>query len=246
MSSYDVLGVDIHDIDIGGVIQAVSKAISKNEKLHIATVNNEFVIESRKNKRFADILKTKTLNVCDSIGVKWAVHRIYNKKIDRVPGVDMVEGLLSHSKESNFRFFLLGGRAGVGRSAKENILKKYPGANIAGIIDSIKIDPSIQNSKIISKINNSKANIVLVALGAPNQELWINKNLPEICANVFIGVGGTLDFISGRAKRAPSYFRKLGLEWLWRLVINPSRIIRVARAVIIFPTLVLLNKNTLD
>lgn len=243
MKSFQILSIKVDSLSCDEILKFIAGLISNSKKGQIATVNNEFIVEAQKNRKFAASLNNASLCLPDSTGVVWAVKKTYGQKIEKTPGADLFERICQFAEVHKYRIFLLGGRQGVAIAAKEELQKKYHGLHIVGTIDGIKIDPSDDNRSLISAINQSNADIIFVALGAPKQELWISNNLGKINAHVFIGVGGTLDFISRRIIRAPGWIRKLDLEWLFRLFIEPKRLKRIITALIVFPYLILTAKD---
>lgn len=136
--------------------------------------------------------------------------------------------------------FLYGAKKEVISKAKEKLTEKYKNIQIVGTIDGYEKD----NDKIIKEINNSKADIVFVALGSPKQEYWITENMDKTCAKVFQGVGGSFDVISGNIKRAPMWAQKHGFEWLYRLIKEPKRIFRQAKLVNFLALIIFSKKNS--
>lgn len=242
MNSYHVLNTRVDDTSSPEVLEYIASTIKQSQRAHICTTNNEFIIEAQKNRKFQKIINSAELSVPDSTGIVWAVKLLFGKKITRITGVDLFEQICSLCTKQEYRIFLLGGKKNVAKETKKVLQKKYPGIHIVGSVDGIKIDPTEKNLDLISTINNSGAQIIAVALGAPKQELWIDQNKKLIKSNVFIGLGGSFDYISGRIKRAPIGFRKVGLEWLFRLLTQPSRVGRIFKAVVIFPIKVLIQK----
>lgn len=238
---YKIFSVPIQVTTKKGVLDAVGTAIRSKGQLHIATVNNEILLESRRDFEFRSVLK-KCFCIADSTGVVWAIRFLHRKKIQRIPGADLFDDICSEAQQNNWSMFLLGGKKGVAHVARSKLLDRFPALKIVGIIDGVKIDPKKDNLLHVTKIKNSGANIVIVALGAPKQELWIANNMKRTKSNVFIGVGGTLDFVSGNIPRAPIWMRQLGLEWLFRLFTEPKRYKRILNAVIVFPLTVLFSK----
>ncbi len=239
MNEYEILGVKISDISIKKCFEIIDNCIKNNKKIHIVTTNNEFIVDAQNNTKFKEILNKSDLSIPDSTGVVWAVRRLFNKNIQRIPGIDLFLHICEIAPKKNYRIFLLGGNNNISLKTKKILQKKFIGIHIVGNIDGIKIDPKSQNMELISEINQAKPDILAVALGAPKQELWIDKNKSLIHSNVFIGLGGTFDYISGEVLRAPRFFRNVGLEWLFRLFIQPSRIGRIYKALIKFPLLVI-------
>ncbi len=232
--TYNVLGVGILDADRGELLEIIEDSIMAGQKLQICTLNNEFLVEATKNARFKDILNT-SLCIADSTGVVWAIRKIHSKTIERIPGADLAYNICELCLKKEFRLLLLGGGPGVGALAKDRLQNRYKGLHIVGAIDSVRVDENKLDPELISQINRARPDVIFVALGAPKQELWIAHHKDKLNAKIFIGVGGTLDFISGKIKRAPKFMRDFGFEWLYRLILQPSRIGRIFRAVIVFP-----------
>lgn len=237
-----IFGINIRSGSAEDVLKLIDLVISKKTQVQIATVNNEILIESRKNKEFKTAL-TKSHCIADSTGVVLAVFFKYFKKIERIPGVDLFYKICERAQEKNYKIFLFGGGRGIAHVAKSKLEDRYPGIKIVGIIDGDEISPEKTNLVHLTKINKSEAQIIAVALGAPKQELWIRNNMTKIKANVFIGLGGTLDFVSLNVQRAPLFIRRLGLEWLFRLIKQPNRFFRIIKAVIVFPFFVLFDNT---
>jgi N-acetylglucosaminyldiphosphoundecaprenol N-acetyl-beta-D-mannosaminyltransferase len=230
----EILGVKIDIIDRQGVITKISEWLRGESQHLVTTINPEFLVEANKNKEFKDVLNFASLNTCDGMGLVL----MSGRKLIRVTGVDITEDLLN-GKMTGAKLYLLGGS----QTSIDKLRKKY--SNIVGGRSGGKLkDGKFENQhEIIEDIKSSKANIILVALGQVKQEKWINDNLSKIKqVRVGIGIGGTFDYLSGEFKRPPKVFRSLGLEWLYRLIKQPSRIGRIWRAVVVFPLLVLLKK----
>jgi N-acetylglucosaminyldiphosphoundecaprenol N-acetyl-beta-D-mannosaminyltransferase len=162
--------------------------------------------------------------------------------LERVTGVDLTLELLS-GKCPQAQIYLLGGAPGVAEAvkikyARENIVSAEDGGKLLGNNNELE-----NNQAILDRINNSGANILLVAFGQIKQEMWLAENLPKLPnIKIAIGVGGTFDYLSGRAKRPPQWLRNLGLEWLYRLIKEPKRWKRIWNATAVFSWLVFRKK----
>jgi len=178
----------------------------------------------------------------DSTGVIWSIKYLYHKTVPKLPGADLAEDICRLSASRGYRLFLFGGEIGVAMAAKKKLISKFKSLHVVGTIDGIKVDPGTEDPKLISKINQSKSDIVFVGLGAPKQDLWIANNMSKLNSKIFIGLGGTLDYISGKIPRAPKIMRNLGLEWLYRLLRQPRRLKRISNALIVFPVKVIFSK----
>ena len=251
--------------------------IEYNGFLHIVTINAEMFVEAQNNEEFLNILKNNSKNIPDSISVIWAGHYLQKKfkskisaliygiyslffilfnqkKIhdlfpERLSGADLFWDIIGLCNITHKKIFLLGAGEGVATKVQKIVEERVPNIKIVGAISGG--DPFQNADSIIKDINTSKADVLLVAFGAPKQELWIDKfkkQMPNLQSA--IGIGGTFDFIAeasdihGRkkARRAPQKWRDLGLEWLWRLLTQPFRFKRIKHAVIDFPRIVILHK----
>lgn len=237
---FKVFSIPIQDATKDSVLKLISDAIKSKSQIHIATVNNEILLESRRNFEFRSVLR-KSFCIADSTGVVWAVKHLFKKKIERIAGADIFMDICEKAAQNGWNVFLLGGDPNVAHVAKSKLTDQFPSLKIVGTIDGVRIDPRTENLLHITKIKKSGAHIVMVALGAPKQELWIAQNMKRTKSNVFIGIGGTLDFVSGNIPRAPISMRKMGLEWLFRLFVQPNRIKRILRAVFVFPLTIIFS-----
>jgi N-acetylglucosaminyldiphosphoundecaprenol N-acetyl-beta-D-mannosaminyltransferase len=246
MKSFKILDVKIDSASFDEIIDETVKAIETRQKIQIATVNNEFVLEAIKNKNFREVLNSSNLSICESTGVCWALKLLYGEPHRKTPGADLFLRLCSLCSQKGYRIFLFGGQSGVARQTAEKLIKMFPRLVVSGFVDGIEIDPSEDNPEVVGKINQSKPDILFVGLGAPKQELWIANNIKKLDAKVFIGIGGTLDYYSGRVQRAPRWMRSANLEWLFRLIMQPKRFLRIARATIVFPVLIINEKMRVE
>lgn len=238
-----ILDVKVDDIALNDVLVNISRWIKEpKSKLHyIVTVNPEMILAAQNNPDHKTSLNNADLAIADGFGILLAAKLLRKKIHQRITGVDLVEHLARLSPQKNWRWFLLGANPGVAKRAANKLIQKYPGINIVKAEDGgmISLDNLHQQQKLIERINLAKPDILLVAFGVPKQELFMNYYCNSLDVKVAIGVGGTLDFISGKSKRAPKILRKLGLEWLWRLIMQPSRIKRIYNATIKFTLLIL-------
>lgn len=235
-----ILGVEINQIDLEKTIDLIVKWLEEKNQRLLATVNPEFVVAAQKDEAFRKILNQNEINVCDGFGLVWAARFLYGQKLTKVAGADLAQKLLA-SNLPQIRIFLLGGEEGVAKKVGE----KYP-RSVAGFAAGGKLDPDLSfpdQEKILAQIRQSRANILFAALAQVKQEKWIKKNLPLLpSVKVGIGLGGTFDYLSGKIKRAPKIVRKLGLEWFFRLIAQPSRVGRIYNATIKFVFLILKEK----
>ncbi len=221
---------------------------------HITTINPEFLVEASKNKEFFSILNVADVNVPDGIGLMFAAKFLFGKsrKLPRVTGVDVTWRLVEFCAETGRSMYLVGAAKGVAEKVQDVLEKKFPTLNIVGAEEGIPKNTvhgsrftvvSEEDEKLCDRIRKAAPDVLLVAFGAPKQEVWIahhRHDFPSV--RIAVGVGGTFDYISGIVSYAPSVVRKFGLEWLYRLVIQPRRAKRIFTAVVRFPLAVLHEK----
>jgi N-acetylglucosaminyldiphosphoundecaprenol N-acetyl-beta-D-mannosaminyltransferase len=237
-----ILGVKIDEYSFSEVMQKIINFLKENKLHQICTVNPEFIVAAQNDSVFKDILNNSDLNVPDGVGLKYAAIYKRQKIGERITGVDLTWELCKMASERSYSVYFLGGKPGIAKKASSIIKKLYPELKIAGTDASNPNDAGL-----IEKINKSGADILLVAYGAPKQDKFIYKlkNQKSKIKNtrIAIGVGGTFDYISGEISRAPKWVRSIGLEWLYRLIRQPSRIKRIYTAVIKFPVLLIFNRS---
>lgn len=232
MEKVNILGVDIENTTLE---EAKSKALSflNGEGLHtVYTPNSEIVMEAQKDEKLKSILNDGDLVVPDGIGLVHA-SKIKKKPLkERVTGFDLSMEILDLANSYGYRIYLLGGAEGVAQKAKEELERQYPNIKVVGLHNGyfkgyhIGHENSPEEEAIIEEINSLETDVLFVGFGAPKQEYWIDHNKDKLKAKLVIGNGGTMDVIAGKVKRAPEIYQKLGLEWLYRLAKEPTRIKR--------------------
>lgn len=240
MHRVSILRIPIHTITRRGAVESIDRMLKSNGQHQVATPNPEMIVEAQKNAELLKVLTNTSLNIPDGTGVLWAARKHGSSLPERVTGVDVMQDVCKlHALPS---VFLLGAAAGVAEKAASVLTSRNPHLKIVGTYAG---SPNVADQQsIIETINASGAQLLFVAYGSPQQELWIARNvskMPNI--RVAMGVGGSFDFIAGVQKRAPEWMRHIGLEWLWRLGKEPKRIGRIIKAVIVFPWLVIHNDN---
>lgn len=193
----------------------------------ICTPNPEIVMEAQNDRRLMDILKAADLVVPDGIGVVWASKFNEVKITERVAGYDLCQSLFKKMAQSGKTVYFFGGAPGVAHKAADKMTLKYKGLKIVGTRNGYF--NSTEEKEIIREIKKASPDLLLVGLGAPKQEKWIYENLRFTGAKAAIGVGGSFDVMAGNTKRAPKVFQKLGLEWFYRLLCQPTRIGRMMK-----------------
>jgi len=217
-----ILGVRVHDVTLDEA-QNVIEAYIRSGKPHlVVTTNTEFVVQAQQNEVFRTILNSAPLAVPDGHGLVWASPLFGRRLRAHVAGTDLVERLAAVSAQRGYRLFLLGAAEGVASEAAARLMARYPGLHVAGTFAG---SPRPEDEEAVRSAISAagKVDILLVAYGAPAQELWLARNLCSLSIPVGIGVGGVFDYLSGRLRRAPGWMRRLGLEWLYRLLRQPWR-----------------------
>jgi len=236
-SRITLLGIPIDAVTRMEAIARIRGFLQEDRQRHIITPNNEMLVEASRNASFRELLNQADLNIPDSTGLIWMARLTGQTLPQRVTGVDTVTALCEELTEET-PVFLLGAKPGIAETAAQKLMDDNPHLRVVGCFAGSPREEDVPT--ILAMIRAAAPHLLLVAFGAPAQDLWIAKHLKELpSVRVAIGIGGTFDFLAGRVRRAPEWMRRSGLEWLWRLLREPKRIGRIWRAVVIFPLLVL-------
>ena len=200
----------------------LSERLKKGEQTAVYTPNPVMLENAARYKSFHAVLARAELNLPDGIGVVLAARMLGEEISERLSGVDMAQRVLTLAAKRGYRVFLLGGKRGVAEAAARRLSAKHSGLVICGVRDGYF--SAAEEWAVLAQIRRAKPDILLVCLGSPKQELWIDRYrgaLPEV--RLFMALGGALDVFAGRVKRAPLPMQSLGLEWLWRMALEPRR-----------------------
>lgn len=221
ISQVNILGIRIDQVDHADSIKIIADAVKRKVKLRIITANPELIYKAEKDALLRDMINSADLIVPDGVGVVWAA-RILGKDIkERVTGIDLATRILEAGSNNQWRIFLLGSKPGIAEKAAAEQSVRYPGILVASHHGYFTKE---EEPSVIRKIQHFAPDILLTGLGAPKQEYWNEEN--DGLALVKIGVGGSIDVLAGEVKRAPQFYRRFGIEWLYRLISEPSRIRR--------------------
>jgi N-acetylglucosaminyldiphosphoundecaprenol N-acetyl-beta-D-mannosaminyltransferase len=223
----EIAGINLDDISMEQAVERIYEFIGSNKNHSIFTPNAEIMMDGISNGEIKSMLNGADMLVADGAGVVLASKILGKQVTEKVSGVDLVKNLLISSEKRPVKFYLFGGKPGIPEKANANIICDYPGAQVVGTRNGYFSKEDEET--IINNINNSGADVLLVCLGAPKQELWITENKHRLKVKACIGVGGTLDILAGNVKLAPDFFRNHGLEWLYRLYKEPKRFKRMLR-----------------
>jgi N-acetylglucosaminyldiphosphoundecaprenol N-acetyl-beta-D-mannosaminyltransferase len=221
----DILGVPVDAVDMPGAVDFLCSHIATGSGCAtVFAVNPEKVMRARSDRALRDLLASATLLIPDGIGVVLAARWLGLGRFGRVPGSELMPNLCARAAAEGYGVFLFGARPEVNEAAAAALTRRYPALRIAGTQHGYVDEADM--AALISRINESGAHVLFVALGSPRQEAWMHANAPALAVKVAQGVGGTFDVISGRVKRAPPLFLALNLEWLYRLLSDPRRLWR--------------------
>lgn len=220
-----MLGVRVDCVDMAGALREIERLIDKGGPHLVATVNPEFVMRAQRDEAFRRVLDGADLCLADGVGVVWATRRLGCDMREPVTGVDLVEPLAALCARRGLRMFLLGAAPGVAAELADRLRTEHEGLEVSAHAGSP--DPG-DDVDTLHRIHDHRADVLLVAYGAPAQELWIDRLKNRLGVSVAIGVGGAFDYMTGRVPRAPAWMRRARLEWLGRLVRQPWRIRRMS------------------
>jgi N-acetylglucosaminyldiphosphoundecaprenol N-acetyl-beta-D-mannosaminyltransferase len=187
----------------------------------IFAVNPEKIMSAQRDRELFLALKESDFLIPDGIGVVYSIRLIYGDRIPRVTGIGLMEHLLDLAMKNKYRVFLFGARPLIKKKALASILSRYPSLNIIGFQNGYI--PEEEYELLVKNINASGVDILFVGLGSPKQEKWIHRYKKSLKVKLCMGIGGSLDVIAGAKPGAPPWIQNIGLEWLYRLIREPSR-----------------------
>jgi len=205
----------------------------------IVAVNPEKSYAMHQSHEIQDFIQNADLVIPDGIGIVIASRILHGSRLSRVPGADLMQEICRVSGERGIRIFIYGATEEVNTGAVAKLRERYPDILIVGRRNGFVKETEMEG--LVQEINDSNADILFLALGSPRQERWMNTYGPKLNVGVCMGIGGTLDTITGTVKRAPKFMQKIHLEWFYRLVKQPSRLWR-NRLLFLFGNKVLLCK----
>ena len=222
----NIFGVLLDRVDYDEACGRVEMFLQSYGNRIIVTPNAEIIMAARKDPGLKAALNAADVCLPDGIGVVIASKIIGKPLAERTTGFDFMMKVMETSDKEGLSLFLLGGKPGVAEKAGEKIKAMFPGTQIAGSHHGYFKENDEQ--EVIDKINNKKPDILLVAMGCPKQEIFMIHNKDKLKFRVAMGVGGSLDVLSGTVRRAPVFMQKAGLEWLYRLLTQPLRFKRMS------------------
>jgi N-acetylglucosaminyldiphosphoundecaprenol N-acetyl-beta-D-mannosaminyltransferase len=216
-----VLGVRVDDVTNAETLVEIERLIDLGGPAQVVTVNPEFVMAARRDPAFRSVIEHAALALPDGAYLRVAARLAGDRLRERVAGVDTCLALAGMAAARGWSLYLLGAAAGVAEAAAARLKERHPELRVAGCWAGSPDEAAAP--AIVARVQASGADVLLVAYGAPAQDLWLARHLGATGARLGMGVGGAFDFISGRVSRAPVCLQRAGLEWLYRLVRQPWR-----------------------
>ena len=225
--SLEVADVRIDVVDLESALRRIAHALAAEqpELYQVSTVNLDFLVRAQQSEEVRAVFRRSSLNVADGAPVVWLARLLGHHLPERVPGADLVPRVVSLAAQRGASVFLLGGEHGVAAEAARRLERANAGLRIAGTYEPARASlDEMDHETIVERVAASGADILLVALGHPKQELWIDRHRERLQCRVAIGVGCVFDLIAGRRRRAPAWMQEAGLEWLYRVAQEPRRL----------------------
>jgi len=223
-ATLNILGIKIDNLTIDEALREIDLFVRSRKPHLVVTPNPEMVVMANKDKDFKEILNEAHLNLPDGAGLLWAA-KVFKKPLkEKVSGVDLIPRIAELAERQKYKIYLLGSKSGIAAGAAGYLQKQYPNLKIVGTYHGFFNKE--EELKVIENIALTEPDILIVGMGSPKQEKWLGHKLNVLNIPVSIAVGGSLDVLAGKVKRAPKWMRMTGLEWFWRLLRQPWRIMR--------------------
>lgn len=227
MNRIHIMGVGFDPVSPKQALDKVCSFLREDGAKTVVTPNPEILTEAGKNEDLHLALNNADLVLADGIGVIYAAKILGEPLKERVTGVDLMGEILNLLAKTGRSYYLFGAKEGHAEKAAENIAKKYKGARCAGYQHGYFSEK--EESRIIDQINDARPDVIFVGLGSPRQEIWAEKNRRFLNTKLIMCIGGAIDVFSGKVQRAPKWVSKIGFEWLYRAIKQPSRFKRIAK-----------------
>ncbi|HLW61692.1 MAG TPA: WecB/TagA/CpsF family glycosyltransferase [bacterium] len=221
-------GIAFDDLDLAETVALLDRAITGGTQGYVVTPNVDHVVQYQRDPAFRAACDGAALRVADGMPVVWGTRLLGRSLRARVAGADLLPALCEMAAERGHTVFLLGGQKGVADQAAARLAARYPGLRVAGTYTPPdRFEPFGEaGAAALWAVNATKPALLFVALGAPKQEFWVHHHWARLNATVVVCVGAALDFAAGTQRRAPRWMQRAGLEWLWRLALDPRRLWR--------------------
>ncbi len=234
----ELFGVTMNSMTLEEFLEAVDQQIARNEPGYTVTPNVDHVCLLQKDKALQQVYHEAHYVLPDGVPLMWAGKLCRKPMKQKLSGSDLVYWLTEHAAQKGYSIFFLGAAEGIAEKAAQKLQELYPGFKIAGHYSpplGFEKDP-VESHKICDMIKAVAPDICYVALGTPKQEYWNGRHCEQIGVPCLIGIGASFDFVTGKSKRAPKWMQCSGLEWIWRLTLEPTRLgKRYAKDLIFIP-----------
>ena len=246
-----VFGVQLDELDSEGqLVRELGRMLDGEGAHRVFTPNPEILLLARRDHAYASVLNSADLALPDGTGVALVESIRSRRRVRRWPGVEIGAELMRLAATRGEAVVLLGGRHGAADRAASRWRSSHPGLRVEAVGSDVAFgqdgragDPGLE-TELVERLRSLSPTVVLVGLGAPKQERWIAEHAELLSsARVLMGVGGAFDMWGGTLRRAPQWMHALGLEWLWRLSLEPARLPRIVRATLVFPVLALVDRT---
>jgi N-acetylglucosaminyldiphosphoundecaprenol N-acetyl-beta-D-mannosaminyltransferase len=220
--------VPVDAVTLNVALDRIGELVVAGEGGAVFTPNVDHVVVAEENERLREAYARASLSLADGMPLIWASRLLGTPLPEKVSGSDIVSPLLERAADRGWRVYLLGGAPGVAAQARDRLLQRLPALQVVGV-DAPRIDidePPEEREPVLERIRAAQPQLVLVGLGAPKQEIWIDQVRSTLRPAVLLGVGASLDFLAGTLPRAPRWMSESGLEWLYRLGREPGRLWR--------------------
>ncbi len=221
MNSLEILGCRLDPIEADDATTRILAFAHGRDGAQVVTLGTEMVVYAQNDARFRAIVNASALSLCDTVGLLAVARRRGAQLRERVTGVELTEALCARAASTATPVYFLGGAEGVAADAAAILELRYPGLRVAGVRNGYFT--AEESPTVAQEIRASGAELLFVGTGSPRQEFWLAEYLGATGCGAGIGIGGSLDVIAGHVRRAPRVFRRLGLEWFYRLVSEPQR-----------------------
>lgn len=219
------MGVGFDSLTLEEAVARAKTLMDERRAAYVVTPNPEIVMACRERAETMAAVNGADLILPDGIGVIYGARILGTPLKCKLPGIDFITALMADMAKEGKSVFLLGAKPGVAEAAAERLKAMHPGLVIAGTHDGY----FKEDAPVVAAVNAAQPDLLLVCLGAPKQELWMQRNRSALHIGLMAGLGGSLDVFAGNVKRAPKAFQKLGLEWFYRLLKEPKRIGRMMK-----------------
>ena len=222
MKKINICGVIFSNISSRELKDILKKKLQESaQNYFIVTPNVDFIVRANSDTKFRDILNSSDLSLCDSAIVKFASTFLGDRIEEKITGSDLLK-IICSNLEWKTNYFVLGATEEIVKTFAYRLDQLYPNVKIAGFHHGYFGED--KDKRIINMINSANSDILIIGMGSPRQELWVDKNKGFLKVKIILCVGGILDVLAGKIKRAPVWMQKVSLEWFWRLIQDPKRL----------------------